>query len=64
MKYLYLQNISVIEWVSSKWMILNVYLFDQEKLERLYELDRMLQEQSFKVTSLQEDKVSCCLLLL
>lgn len=41
-------------------MILNVYLFDQEKLERLYELDRMLQEQSFKVTSLQEDKVSCC----
>lgn len=60
MKYLYLQNISVIEWVSSKWMILNMYLFDQEKLERLYELDRMLQEQSFKVTSLQEDKVSCC----
>lgn len=39
-------------------------LFDQEKLERLYELDRMLQEQSFKVTSLQEDKVSCCCLLL
>lgn len=28
----------------------------EEKLERLYELDRMLQEQSFKVTSLQEDK--------
>lgn len=39
-------------------------LFDQEKLERLYELDRMLQEQSFKVTSLQEDKVSCCCCLL
>lgn len=32
----------------------------QEKLEKLYELDRKLQEQSFRVTSLQEDKVSGC----
>ncbi|XP_078334386.1 uncharacterized protein LOC111131248 isoform X11 [Crassostrea virginica] len=28
----------------------------EEKLEKLYELDRKLQEQSFRVTSLQEDK--------
>ncbi|XP_076115440.1 uncharacterized protein LOC143083100 isoform X5 [Mytilus galloprovincialis] len=28
----------------------------EEKLERLYELDRLLQEQSYKVTAFQEDK--------
>ena len=29
----------------------------QEKLERLYELDRIIQDQSFKVTSLEKDRV-------
>ncbi len=30
----------------------------EEKLQQLYELDRELQDQSFGVTSLQEDRVS------
>ena len=30
----------------------------EEKLDRLYDLDRMIQEQSFQVTSLKEDRVS------
>jgi len=33
----------------------------QEKLERLYQLDRVMQEQSFQVTSLKEDRVSITL---
>jgi hypothetical protein len=39
---------------------LTICLYLQEKLERLYELDRILQEQSFKVTAFQEDKVCHC----
>ena len=35
-----------------------VYFVFQEKLDRLYDLDRMIQEQSFQVTSLKEDRVS------
>ena len=33
------------------------WFFLQEKLDRLYDLDRMIQEQSFQVTSLKEDRV-------